>query len=73
MQIFLLPIKEKACFVQCVEHFWPKSVQSAEHFWLKSVQCVEQIASLDQAFIAADDVEYEAGNKIPLWAFGFLY
>ena len=33
----------------------------------------KQIASLDQAFIAADDIEYAAGNKIPLWAFGFLY
>ena len=33
----------------------------------------KQIASLDHAFIASDDIEYAAGNKIPLWAFGFLY
>ena len=61
------------CFVQSIEHFYPKSVQWTEHFCLKSVQCVERIASLEDAFIAADDIEYAAGNKIPLWAFGFLY
>lgn len=33
----------------------------------------KQIAATEQAFIAADHVEYSAGNKIPLWAFGFLY
>ena len=33
----------------------------------------KQIANSKQAFIAADDIEYSAGNKIPLWAFGFLY
>lgn len=33
----------------------------------------KQIASADNAFIAADGIEYPAGNKIPLWAFGFLY
>ena len=33
----------------------------------------KQIAGSKQAFIAADDIEYSAGNKIPLWAFGFLY
>jgi len=33
----------------------------------------KQIAQQENAFIAADDVEYAAGNKIPLWAFGFLY
>ena len=33
----------------------------------------KQIANTKQAFIAADDIEYSAGNKIPLWAFGFLY
>ena len=33
----------------------------------------KQIAGIKQAFIAADDIEYSAGNKIPLWAFGFLY
>lgn len=33
----------------------------------------KQIANNEQAFIAADDIEYSAGNKIPLWAFGFLY
>jgi len=23
--------------------------------------------------VAADDIEYGHGNKIPLWLFGFLY
>ncbi len=33
----------------------------------------KQIAGIDNAFIAADDIEYGFGNKIPLWLFGFLY
>lgn len=33
----------------------------------------KQVASVENAFIAADDIEYAYGNKIPLWAFGFLY
>lgn len=33
----------------------------------------KQIASLEDAYIASDDIEYATGNKIPLWAFGFLY
>ena len=33
----------------------------------------KQIAGIGDAFIAADDTEYAFGNKIPLWAFGFLY
>ncbi len=33
----------------------------------------KQVAQYDNAFIAADDIEYAVGNKIPLWAFGFLY
>jgi len=32
-----------------------------------------QIYSLENAFIAADDIEYGFENKIPLWLFGFLY
>ncbi|MCF8238126.1 MAG: AAA family ATPase [Saprospiraceae bacterium] len=32
-----------------------------------------QIAKLKNAFIAADDIEYGVGQKIPLWMFGFLY
>ena len=32
-----------------------------------------QIANTPEAYIAADDIEYPTGNKIPLWAFGFLY
>jgi predicted AAA+ superfamily ATPase len=31
-----------------------------------------QIAALENAFIAADDIETGHGNKIPLWLFGFL-
>ena len=33
----------------------------------------KQIAGEQTAFIAADNMEYAVGNKIPLWAFGFLY
>lgn len=32
-----------------------------------------QITGLKNAFIAADDIETGALNKIPLWLFGFLY
>lgn len=32
-----------------------------------------QLADLDNAFIAADDIEYGHEHKIPLWMFGFLY
>ena len=33
----------------------------------------QQIAGLENAYVAADDIEYGMGNKIPLWLFGFLY
>jgi len=33
----------------------------------------KQIAGIENAFIAADDIEYGYKNKIPLWLFGFLY
>ena len=33
----------------------------------------QQISNLENAYIAADDIEYGVGNKIPLWLFGFLY
>ena len=33
----------------------------------------KQIAGIENAFIAADNIEYSFENKIPLWAFGFLY
>ena len=32
-----------------------------------------QIANLPDSFIAADDIEFAFGNKIPLWLLGFLY
>lgn len=32
-----------------------------------------QIIDLENAFIAADDIEYGYHNKIPLWLFGFIY
>ncbi len=38
-----------------------------------SKKSFDQIAGIDQSFIAADDIEYGFGNKIPLWMFGFLY
>ena len=33
----------------------------------------KQIAGINKSFIAADNMEYGNGNKIPLWLFGFLY
>jgi hypothetical protein len=33
----------------------------------------KQVANLENAFIAADEIEYGYQNKIPLWLFGFLY
>ncbi len=33
----------------------------------------KQIKDITNSFIAADNVEYAHGNKIPLWLFGFLY
>jgi predicted AAA+ superfamily ATPase len=33
----------------------------------------EQIKELENAYIAADDIEVGFGNKIPLWLFGFMY
>ncbi|HDP95103.1 MAG TPA: AAA family ATPase [Candidatus Aminicenantes bacterium] len=32
-----------------------------------------QIKRIDQAYIAADDIEYGHGKTIPLWLLGFLY
>jgi predicted AAA+ superfamily ATPase len=32
-----------------------------------------QIANLNDAFLALENIEYGFGNKIPLWLFGFLY
>lgn len=33
----------------------------------------KQIKDVSNSYIAADDIEYGFGNKIPLWLFGFLY
>ncbi|MDD4193220.1 MAG: AAA family ATPase [Mangrovibacterium sp.] len=33
----------------------------------------KQIAGLEHAFLAVDDIEFPEGKKIPLWLFGFLY
>ncbi len=33
----------------------------------------EQVKDVENAFIAADDIEVGFGNKIPLWLFGFMY
>ena len=32
-----------------------------------------QIKDIPDSFVAADDIEFGYGNKIPLWLFGFLY
>lgn len=33
----------------------------------------EQLKKQPYSYIAADGIEYGAGNKVPLWLFGFLY
>ena len=33
----------------------------------------KQIAGIENSFIAADDMEFGVGNKIPLWLFGMIY
>jgi predicted AAA+ superfamily ATPase len=33
----------------------------------------KQIKNTDNAYIAADNIEYGFDNKIPLWLFGMLY
>jgi len=33
----------------------------------------KQITGVEDAWVAADDIEYVQQNKIPLWLFGFLY
>jgi uncharacterized protein len=33
----------------------------------------EQLKGVEEAYIAADGIEYGYGNTIPLWLFGFLY
>ena len=32
-----------------------------------------QIRNIPDSYVAADDIEFGFGNKIPLWLFGFLY
>ncbi len=32
-----------------------------------------QIANVENSYIAADDIEFGSGNKIPLWLLDFLY
>lgn len=33
----------------------------------------KQVAAVEDAYIAADNIDAPVGNKIPLWAFGFVY
>jgi hypothetical protein len=33
----------------------------------------KQIKDTNNSYIAADNIEYGFGNKIPLWQFGMLY
>ena len=40
---------------------------------LRQSNLQKQIAGKENAYIAADNIEYALGNKIPLWLFGFLY
>jgi len=57
--------------------FYPKKGD----FWVDEIiieaggklKSPKQISGIDNAYIAADDILTGAGNKIPLWLFGFLY
>ena len=40
---------------------------------LKGGRSSKQIEGSENAYVAADDIEFGFGNKIPLWLFGFLY
>lgn len=33
----------------------------------------KQVAQVENAYIAADDIDYPMGNKLPLWMFGLMY
>jgi len=33
----------------------------------------KQIAGIENAYIAADNIEFSSQNKIPIWLFGFIY
>ncbi len=33
----------------------------------------KQITGIENAYVAADNIEYAQQKKIPLWLFGFLY
>lgn len=33
----------------------------------------KQIAKIENSYIAADNIDYPMGNKIPLWLFGLMY
>lgn len=33
----------------------------------------QQIAGIEEAYVAADDIEIGYGQKVPLWMFGLLY
>lgn len=34
---------------------------------------MQQVESVESAYIVADDIEYGNGERVPLWMFGFLY
>lgn len=49
-------------------------VDESYHFEIgKKNKTYHQISGIDQSYLAADDIEFGFGNKIPLWLFGFLY
>ena len=49
-----------------VENRWVFEVGGAK-------KTFKQLAGVANSFVAADDIEFGSGNKIPLWLFGFLY
>lgn len=69
-------------FVNQVRPVYPIQVASQSDFIVNYKNTIEiggknktakQLQGKENAFIAADGIEYGFGNKIPLWLFGFLY
>ena len=69
-------------YKQTKSHFCDELLLHLSHFCDELIISIEvggkskdgkQIAREQSAFIAADNIDYPVGNKIPLWAFGLLY
>ena len=64
--------KESEVFVLCTKRFYTVDRRYTIEVGGKSKDG-KQIAREQSAFIAADNIDYPVGNKIPLWAFGLVF